>query len=504
MSTVLDAPPLSSSDAPTYGGWRKTRGIGLFGLGTGGTLVVLGVVMVELILASVSFRVFLYGILPAVFTITVTVLRWQGETLWDRTLRRFRWTWGSMRGYRSLRGGVLIEHNDAWSLPGVLAPTRIVEIDDGRGERFGMVHDQRTGLLTPTLHCDARSTWLVDGPQADGWVANWHGWLADLGVIPMVAWVAVTVETAPEPGSTLAQQVGRRIDPRAPEDARALLEELVLRSPAAAADVDTRVSITFDPRRSLERLPDLADQVAEVSRVLVGMESALGECGVSVLGRSTAAELAGIMRTAYDPLQRGQVNALLAGGDAEGADELLRWGECGPVSHDEDWGEYHHDSGWSVSWSWYEAPRQQVHSNVLAPLFSPGRWPRRVTMLYRPLSAEAAARELENEVNAATIRDMVRQKQGRDETARDKADNERAHQAAREEAIGAGVVRMCMYVTVTVTNYADLATACADVESRAARCKIRLRRLYASQGAGFATTLPAGIHPSHATTRGRR
>jgi hypothetical protein len=504
VNTMLDAPPLSSTEAPTYGGWRRTRGIGLFGLGTAATLVVLGVVMVELILASVAIKMFIIGIPVAIFIVTVTVLRWQGETLWDRTLRRFRWTWGSMRGYRTMRGGVLIEHDAAWDLPGVLAPTRVVEIDDGRGNRFGMVHDQRTGLLTPTLHCDARSTWLVDGPQADGWVANWHNWLADLGVSPMVAWVAVTVETAPEPGSTLAQQVGRRIDPRSPVDAQQLLHELIMRSPAAAADVDTRVSITFDPKRSMEKLPDLADQVAEVSRLLVGLESTLAECGVGVLGRATAAELAGIMRTAYDPLARGEVNALLASGDDESAAQMLRWGESGPVAHDEDWNEYHHDSGWSVSWSWYEAPRQQVHSNVLAPLLSPGRWPRRVTLLYRPLSAEAAATELENEVNAATIRDMVRQKQGRDETARDKADNQRAHQAAREEASGAGVVRMCMYITVTVTDYDDLSTACADIESRAARSKIRLHRLYASQSAGFAATLPAGIHPSHATTRGRK
>ena len=66
------------------------------------------------------------------------------------------------------------------------------------------------------------------------------------------------------------------------------------------------------------------------------------------------------------------------------------------------------------------------------------------------------------------------------------------------------MVRKSLYVTVTVPDYDDLPTACADVESRAARSKIRLRRLYASQAAGFAVTLPAGIHPAHATNRGRR
>jgi hypothetical protein len=127
-----------------------------------------------------------------------------------------------------------------------------------------------------------------------------------------------------------------------------------------------------------------------------------------------------------------------------------------------------------------------------------------VTLLYRPFSAASAARELENEVNASTIRTMMRQKQGRDETARDAADHQRARQAAREEAIGAGVVRMTMYVTVTVEDRADLPTACAEIEGRALQSKIRLRRAYGSQAAAFAVGLPAGVHPVHAAGRGRR
>ena len=43
-----------------------------------------------------------------------------------------------------------------------------------------------------------------------------------------------------------------------------------------------------------------------------GLESALGTCGVTVLGRASAAELAGIVRTAFDPAARGEVNRILA------------------------------------------------------------------------------------------------------------------------------------------------------------------------------------------------
>jgi len=41
--------------------------------------------------------------------------------------------------------------------------------------------------------------------------------------------------------------------------------ELLARSPTAAADVVTRVSITFDPARSVHRLRRPDDAVAEVA-----------------------------------------------------------------------------------------------------------------------------------------------------------------------------------------------------------------------------------------------
>lgn len=499
MTTVEATTP----EVATYGGWRKARGMGLFGLGPAATVVALVAVMAAFVLAAISFKLFLLGLPAAAVVIGLTVTRWQGETVWDRTQRRVRWAWGRHRGYTTFRGGVAAAHPGAWQLPALLAPTVVVDADDGRG-RYGVVWDQRSGLLTATLRCDARSTWLVAGPQAEGWVANWHSWLADLGLLPLVAWVSVTVETAPEPGATLAEQVGRRVDPQAPKDAIDLLGDLVVRSPAAAADVHTRVSITFDPSRSVQPLQDLDAQLAEVSRLLPALETSLTECGVSVLGRASAAELAGIIRTAFDPAARGEVNRLLAGGPAVAGEEL-RWAEAGPVGADEAWDHYRHDTGWSVSWGWHEAPRQQVTSNVLIPLLSPGQWPRRVSLLYRPLSAEAAAQLLENEVNAAMVRSLVRAKQGRDETARDHVDRQRAQQAAREEAVGAGVVRLSMYVTTTVTDPAQLPAAVADVESRARQqSKIRLRRLYGAQAAGFAATLPAGIHPAHAKTRGTK
>jgi hypothetical protein len=157
---------------------------------------------------------------------------------------------------------------------------------------------------------------------------------------------------------------------------------------------------------------------------------------------------------------------------------------------------YVHDSGTSVSWAWHEAPRQNVHSDVLARLLAPGPFPKRITQIYRPSPAGQAARTVESEVNAAAFRSAYNRAKKRDESARDHADRERALQTAREEATGAGVGQMSLFVTVTVLDEPEeLGRAVADVESRADTAKIRLRRLRASQAAGFAVTLPCGVFP---------
>jgi hypothetical protein len=351
----------------------------------------------------------------------------------------------------------------------------------------------------------ATATWLVDRDQAATWVANWGGWLSGLGYQPMVRWVTITVDTAPASGSRLADYMAGRVAPNAPAAARRVLSQLVEVSPAAAADVQTRVCITFDPAHSPARPSGLEESVAEIGRTLPGLVDSLGSCGLTVLGRATAADLVATVRAAFDPAARGDV-ARLAGAGAGGrsgdaVNRWLDWDTAGPVAADEQYDRYRHDSGWSVSWAWHEAPRSNVHADVLSRLLAPGPYPKRVSLIYRPFSAGEAARTVEREVNAAAFRDALRAAQKRDANARDRADKERALRAAHEEAAGAGVGLISMFVTVTVPDEDELGRAVADIESRAEVAKIRLRRLWASQAAGFATTLPCGICPPQLATQ---
>ena len=156
-----------------------------------------------------------------------------------------------------------------------------------------------------------------------------------------------------------------------------------------------------------------------------------------------------------------------------------------------------------MTWAWREAPRQAVTADVLARLLAPGPFPKRVSLQYRPLPAAEAARILEGEVTAAQFHAAYRNRTGRDATARDAFDEKRARQAAAEEAAGAGVCLVSLYVTVTVTSDDDLPRAVADVEAAAESSRIRLRRMTYSQAAGWAATLPCGICPPVLARRAR-
>jgi len=484
-----------------YGGWRRQRGIGLWGLGAAGTLAVLAAVMAVILVAAADVRVLEYMAPPLLIVGALGLARTGGEPAAARVIRRLRWEYASARGYTRYRASVVTEHAAGFTMPGVLAPGSLLSAEDGCGGRYGIVWDRRTGMLTPTLRVVPASTWLADRADADSWVAGWGGWLASLGNVPMVRWVTVTVDTAPEPGSVLADAIADALDPSAPAAARRIMAQLVDAAPAAAADVETRVSLTFDPKASPAVPRNLAEAVAETGRALAGLESALGGCGVTVAGRLSAPDIAGVIRSAFDPAARGEVLRIAGRSRTGSGPDPLDWAEAGPVGAEEFPDHYRHDGGWSVTWSWHEAPRQNVTADVLARLISPGPYPKRVSLQYRPFPAATATRVLETEVNAAAFRQRYRGRTGRDETARDAYDQAHARQAAQEEAAGAGVCLISLFVTVTVTSIEDLPHAAAWTEAAAESSKIRLRRMTYSQAAGFAATLPCGICPADLARR---
>lgn len=486
----------------TYGNWFRARGFGIGQLGAGQTIVLFGAVLAPILSAYVAAQVAVAATVVAVVVIAATVLRVGGQSVSDVLVRRGRFLRARSAGWTELSGGILTDHPRGQDLPGLMAPLVPLSTDDGRGGKQALLWDRRTGWLTAVIRISPIGLGLADRAQADAWVARWGAFLADLGYLPLVRHVVVTVDTAPSGGSTLRDYVAARTDPGAPAAARNVMAELVATTPAVSADVDTRVAITFDPARATPRPADLLAAVAEVTRWLPGIEAGLAGAGLAVQGRATVEWLTGRLRLAYDPASRAEVTRIPAG---SARPDLLVWSEAGPIRAQETWDTWRHDSGVSVAWALVEAPRQAVVAGVLAPLMAPGPFPRRVTLLYQPFSAAAAADQVEREISGTQVRRAWAARTRRDETQRDRDVAARAVQSAREEAEGAGVGRFCLYVSTTVSGEAAdlLPAACADVEQRAGMAKLRLRNLRGAQAAGFAVALGLGLDPGDVARRAR-
>ncbi|MCX6464290.1 MAG: hypothetical protein NTW05_11975 [Pseudonocardiales bacterium] len=489
MSDRVEGPRL-------YGNWRAERGWGVGALSSTATVVVFGAVLAPLLAVSAFPPAALPLFAVSAVVVGGTVVRVGGLSLADVIVRRLRFHRARAAGWTEWSGGVLTEHSRGSDLPGVLAPLRPVEVDDGRGGRHALLWHRRTGTLTAVLRCSPIGLDLADPDRADGWVAAWGALLADLGYAPLVRHLSVTVDTSPTGGSTVRDHVAAALDTGAPALARRIMAELADLTPGTTAEADTRVAVCLDPARATPRPADLLAAAVEVGQRLPAIENQLAACGVAVLGRAGTGWLTGRIRAAFDPHARPDLT--------RDDRETLAWADAGPVAARERWDTYRHEGGLSVTWGLREAPRQAVAAAVLAPLLSPGAFPRRVTWLYQPYPAEQAAAKVENEVTSGQVRRAWAARTRRDETQRERDDRARAVQSAREEAEGAGVGRFTLYVTTTVTTDAHLAAAVADVEQRAGQAKLQLRRLRGAQAAGFAAALGIGIDPTDLAGRRTR
>jgi hypothetical protein len=490
----------------SYGGWRPRRGFGIGRLSEAQTAGMAAAVLIPLgtWIAVTAFGwpmvVMLFVIPVAVVVAALTLIphRTHGTSLggavvlWTRTRTAHR------KGWTTWDNSTFTTHPRRHELPGVLAPIVPLSTKDGLGHSFGILWDRRTGRLTASVRVAPVGTVLADQERADLWVGSWAAWQASLGFEPTIEWVSVVVESAPSTGTELADYVAERLDPAAPAIARATMTEVAESHRGSTADISVRVNCTFQPQRARPAPKDDAERVAEVSRALAGLEGDLPLCGVATLGRATAAHWTHWLRAAYDPDARGEVARLSEQG------HLLAWADAGPVRAEAQFDHLWHDSGWSVSWAMSGLPNQNVTSQILAPLVSPGRFHRRVAITYQPIPADRAGDLVTREASGSSFRRQLRRRRGVDDTARDRADEARAVQAAEEEAQGAGVGLWGMYVTTTVTDPRALPDAVADVESRARAAKLRLRRCYGWQHAGFAASLGAGIYPPELAKRGRR
>lgn len=472
----------------SYGGWRRSRSIGLGSMDTRQTVMVTSAIFIPIaVVFFVGRNAGLIAAVPGAFVAVLAMLQRNGVLVMDMLTARLRWQLADLRNETLYQAQVFAELPEVLDLPGVLAPTKLLAVEEpGRAtDPVGVVWNQRTGLMSVTLLLSPAGALLADHETVQRQVAHWGQLLAGLANDPAIVHMTVTIELLPESGTQLADHVVDRMDSQAPDLARRVLGQVVASAPHGSAQVHARLTVTVDPRRGANKPRSVAEAAAETIRVLGGLPVAAA--GADVLRRATPGDLIRIVRLAYDP-----------DASASRAEdwEDLTWADAAPSGTAYDWlGHYRHGKSFSINWALLEAPRQQVPHDVLLRLLSPGRYPRRITLAYRTLSRDEAGALLEREANAAAAREEYRRRTKRDPTQREKADAERAITAARQEARGAGLVQFSLYVTATVTDLDDLAQARREVEQAAGSSLLKLRVANGGQAACFATGMPCGINP---------
>lgn len=479
-----------SSPAYTYGNWRRPASSGIGGLGTVGTgLLMLGMVMT--VLATIFANVFVGVAVAALFAGGLALLVFRDahhRSVLQRIGVRVGWWQARRAGAHLYRSGPL--GRTPWGtcqLPGLAAPMELSEWQDSYARPFALIRTPSTRHFTVVFSCEPDGAALVDHDQIETWVARWGHWLSSLGHEPGLVACSVTVETAPDTGVRLRREVGGRIDPDAPALARAMLEEVVQTYPVGSASVTVRVALTFTATNAAGKRLDTEAMARNLASRLPGLVESLRATGAGAAHPMPAQELCEAIRVAYDPAAATLVD------DAYAADEVppLSWVDAGPAAHDTGWDHYRHDSALSISYMMSQAPRGEVYSSVLTDLLAPhpAIARKRVTLLYRPVSAATAARIVEADKRSAMFRATTTDRP----SARSITDLRAAEQTAQEEARGAGLVNFGMVVTTTVTGEHELADAHAALDNLSASARILLRPVYGSQDSAFAAALPIGL-----------
>ncbi|MYX18395.1 hypothetical protein GTY67_34160 [Streptomyces sp. SID8374] len=381
---------------------------------------------------------------------------------------------------------LFLPHPYALDLPGVGASSTLIKATDPTtGRPVGIVHDRATGRMTLTTLLAPGGSLMAPTGAVQSSLRSWSSVLAAMSTDEQIKGASVTIQITPGAGEALGDDVKARQDPNAPQLAKRLINDLVRTTPHATASVAPWMSVTVDPNATATPPADLAEQVAEALRVIDGLD--LSGTGTDILRRATDVDLRRIVRSAYDP-------EVFNARDADFAD--LSWAECGPQAADDGWEEYSHDGGISVSWVLREMPRRPIPYSVLLPLLAPGRYQRRITILYRVLDPMEGEAVLEREISHAHQRaQATAEVKGRAKYSQ-RADAQRAEKAAAQVAGGAQVVDWTLMVTTTARSTAELPTARQEL-ARAVKATrgIRMRKAYGAGAAVFAAQLPIGYNP---------
>ncbi|WP_280421397.1 SCO6880 family protein [Nocardia carnea] len=480
----------------TYSAGARPRAEGLFGL-SWVAMVTAGVVIIVVVLTQA-----LAGLLAAAIVLGVgvvitapLVIQIGGSTGYTRAVLLWQWWRGARRGENLYRSGSFSAvPGGATILPGLLAPSRLYRGQSVDGHLFGMIHLPKFGEYTIVLRAWPQGSEAVDQALVDQWVAAWGSFLASLGSAPDIKAIVPVIDTVPETGNRLMNEVSTLTHEDSPEVAADVLWELAGQLASQRVQLEPRLAITFEATTP-ERRKIPAEQALEIGRRLPGILAALAEAGVRAEPMPPD-QIITFVRRSYDPAAQADLEAAAADPDGHG----VTWAMAGPQDQQQCYDRYLHAGAVSITWEMTKAPPGVMTERVLQRLLEPNPdVPRkRVAIVYRPHSAAEAATIVDDDYRNARVSEQNTRGGLVSPAASIRVAG--AEQARQEQARGHGLTRYGILVTITAARGEDLPRIDALIQDLSKQARLTIRRCYTYQSAAFAGSLGVGvILPQHAS-----
>ncbi len=370
-------------------------------------------------------------------------------------------------------------------LPGDAASLRFYD-DPATGAC--MIHDPRRQTIAAVLGVEHPAYVLLSPDEQAQRVSAWGRTLASLAQSGTCAALQILEATVPDPGTGIAgwyETHGVRDGGWADTQYKTLLQA----STAGSSTHRTTISVALDMKRAEKAISHAGRGVKGAAAVLsadmVGVEHGLRSSGLRVGHWLSPAELAVIVRSAYDPasnLVPGRPGATLA--------------TAGPVAISERWDRFRSDTAWSTVLWISDWPRIDVPPHFLHPLvFSPGVR-KTITIIARPTSAGEALKAIRREKTEAISDSIQKAKIGQIQDLSDTQEYNDLLDRERALISGHADVAFSGFITVTAPNEDQLAAAVSQIERAAAQAACETRILHGQQTQAFVTAaLPFARSP---------
>ena len=465
---------------------------------TAGQLAAIGIVAVVAVFGvartnptpgGIAVAAVLLGLAAAVVMAPV-----HGRTLTQWAPLTLHYGLGRLRGRTDFRAKAPLQGRPGeplW-LPAELGDLQIVAHRWREGV-LGVVIDRHAGLYTAALEVQGPQFLLETTSRQEELLGRWGGVLARLagpGEVHRLQWILrTTLDDAAALVEDLRESRAQDIATAA-ELVRSYLTLLATAASGARRHL-TLVVVQVSAQRSARAIRQAGggDRGACVvlARCLDALARELADLGVEIVGPLDARSYQGIVRVAFDPAARTELNALARLDPERGWGSDWPW----PLATEERWGYYRTaDRAWHRSFT-LALPLGEVPADWFAPtVLSDSAVCRTVAMTVQPVPRQQANREVTRSLTRLLAEDERKQRLGQVQTAEDAKQESAAVQRMEELADGHADVLYAVTVTVTAPDLEALDHACQSVDHVAGIAGCELRQLDGQQAQAFTWTLP--------------